>query len=140
MSDLKTRDIVIMVLISIAVVIGMGTFLGDLTDAPYYINTSTGFVGESQDYVDELENNTRDLQENVEDFTWWNPVDYVVSGASIITTLLSSVGIVTNFIGSLPTVFSLGGIIPSWVMGIVIAIIVLIVVFELISAYLKYKV
>lgn len=139
MSDLKTSEIIITVLLSIAVVIGMGTFLGDLTDAPYYVNTSTGFVDESQDYVDELENNTENLQDNAENFNWGNPVDYIVSGASVVTTLLSSGSIVSNFIGSLPTMFSLGGIVPSWVMSIVIIIIILIVVFELVSAYLKYK-
>lgn len=140
MSDIKTRDIVITTMLSIAVVIGMGTFLGDLMDSPYSVETNTSFVSESQDYADELENNTETLKESAQDFQWWNPVDYIVSGASIVDTLISSVGIVSNFIGSLPTMFSLGGLIPSWVMVIVITIITLIIVFELVSAYLKYKV
>ena len=138
MSNETISGIVITVLLAIIVIIGMGNFIGGMTKE-YNVTVNTSFISKSQQYSEQLRNASNNLEQTVKGFEWWNPLGYVQGGASIVNIIFTSVGVVKDFFISLADMFSLGGIIPSWLTGIVLVIIIVIAVFELVSAYFKYK-
>lgn len=135
----KIRNLAITVLVVVLFIVATGTFIGDFTGYPYNKDVNTTFMNQSRSYSRDLNKRTDKLQNVTENFKAWNPIGWV-EGAGALANILTGAGQVTiNFFAGLPNIF--GQIeIPGYLFGIIVTIITIVIVFELISMFFKYKV
>ncbi len=146
----EVRSLLIGLVLFSAVLFGMSSFYSDLVDptnlAGYGLNSTqidavnpqnlTGYVN-----TDEVTQLTKDIQTALDQHPTGIPaVDaawgYLNAGFAALAFPLAAVGMFTNILT--------GGIevigIPAWIIGVIITIITLIIVLEILSAYLKWRV
>lgn len=145
----EVRALMIGLLLFSGVLVGMSTFYVDLTSstnlAAYGLNSEqiANISPEdlsSRSVADDITQRTKDIEETLKQRpTGLTAVDvawgYINAALSAITLPLTAVSLFTNMINDVSIFLN----IPSWVGGIVIGVIVIIILFEIVSAYLKWR-
>ena len=146
----EVRSLMIALLLFSGVVVGMSIFYGDLTSstnlasygltAGQIANISPEDLG-TLGVANEITQQTKDIEDTLKQQpTGITPVDlawgYINAGLSAITLPLNAVALFGNMINDVTGFLNL----PAWVGGIVLGVISIIIVFEILSAYLKWRI
>jgi len=132
------RNLLITLLLFSGIIVGLSTFMGDL---------SKKYSSEIQDlseltYVQRIEEETKNLEESLRTTqitgTFLDVPLTVLSGVYSIFKLImvSFVEIWSGFVDSIASYLFL----PKWFISIVIGLVVIFIIFEIISAIMKYRV
>jgi hypothetical protein len=135
---MQIRDLLITILLFSGVVVGISVFMGDLTKK--YSSNIEDLSNMSS--VQTIQEETKHLEEALRNTqitgTFLDIPITILSGVYSIFKLMmvSFIEIWNDFINSIARYLFL----PSWFIGILISLIIIFLIFEIISAVLKYKV
>ena len=145
----EIRSLLIGLLLFSGVIVGMSIFYGDLTDdtnlaaygltAGQIANISPEDLG-SMSVANEITQQTKDIEDTFKQPIGNTPLDlaygYINAGLNALTLPLAAVNLFSNMVADISDFLHL----PAWVSGVIIGVISLIIIFEILSAYLKWRI